>query len=324
LKSSDAEKKALGQKMFGDVFKSTLNTVFEVEKEISYKEHRMPEFNDIIKSTNELLRASMFAFTDLYHDQNSASLFGTTAFGGLKAKDMAGLTKGDSLWKMDQKSDEAWEIQSREAKGIADQWMKENKPYEKMINEMNGLIEAHKNGRLNQQEMQAKLTAAEWLLINNEKMMIENPEDPLNPIPNWGNRYWKAIISAREAIGIPKHTSMRDLIQSEYAEIAKAAANEHYNEAQIEAYMQNPNDSLEMQKEQFAIQSAAAVINEPNKNEKANEKTVEDPKDQTRWRISIKQEDEREKIKNEPKIFSNMVIEKQADLKIDTAIDDML
>ena len=38
--------------------------------------------------------------------------FEKTAFGGMNSKEIAELTKGESLWDMDQKSDEAWEIQS--------------------------------------------------------------------------------------------------------------------------------------------------------------------------------------------------------------------
>jgi hypothetical protein len=197
-----------------------------------------------------------------------------------------------------------------------------------MIDEMKELISSNKEGIVSRKEALDKLTAAEWLLVNNEKMMIDDPEDPLNPMPNWGNRYWKSIIEAREALGIDKHTSMRDLIQGDYAEIAKAVVSTHYNERQIDEHILDPDvrelyDSYTTQMVEFATQSEAVVINEP-KTKQTNEKTAEELENQTRWRISIKQEDEREKIKNEPKIFSNMVIEKQADLKIDKAIDDML
>ena len=115
---------------------------------------------------------------------------------------------------------------------------------------------------------------------------------------------------------------MREMVQSEFAEMAKAAASDSYNEAQIEAYMTAPDDSMEKQKEQFAIQSEAVVITDPKK-ENVDEKTVEDPENQIRWKITIAQEDEREKIKNEPKIFSNLVIEKQNELKIDSVMGDM-
>jgi hypothetical protein len=89
MKSGDAQKKADGQKVMGGLFKNVLKSSFEVERNASYNEHRIPEFNEIIKSTNELFRSAMYAFTDLYHDPGSASLFGATAFGGLDAKAMA-------------------------------------------------------------------------------------------------------------------------------------------------------------------------------------------------------------------------------------------
>ena len=325
MKSGDTKKREVGKNAIGEQFKNILQASFEVEKNAAYKEHRIPEFNEIIKSTNDVFRSAMYAFTDLYHDPNSAALFEQTAFGGLNAKEMAKLTEGESLWKMDQKSDEAWEIQSREAKDIAEQWLKEDKPYEKMINEMNGLIESMNKGILGMKETYAKLTAAEWLLVNNEKMMVENPEDPLNPIPNWGNRYWKAIIQAREAVGISKYTSMRELIQGNYAEIAKAVVSTNYNERQIDEFVLNPEvrevyDSLEAQKVEFATQSAAFFISEPPK-ENVNDKVAEE--DYIRKREPVESENERIKQKNEPRVWSNMVVDSHKELKIDATRENV-
>lgn len=325
MKNGDEQKRANGQKMMGDLFKNILKTSFEVERNASYNEHRIPEFNEIIKSTNELFRSAMYAFTDLYHDPQSASLFDATSYAGLNAKEMAALTAGDSPWKMDQKSDEAWEAQSREAKDLAALWLKENNPYEKMINEMNGLIDSMKKGSLGMREIYAKLTAAEWLLVNNEKMMVEDPEDPLNPIPNWGNRYWKALTAAREEAGISKHTSMRDLIQSDYAAIAKAVVNTNYNEKQIDDFVLAPearemDDSLEAQKEEFTTQSRDVILKEP-KSEKTDEK-ADEHKNEIRWQISVKSQDQKEIMKSEPRVFSNMVIEKNAKVKIEAAKED--
>lgn len=310
-----------GKKMLGDFFKSTLKSVLDIEKNASYNEHRIPEFNEIIISTNELFRSAMYVFTDLYHDPKSEFLYDPTAFGGLNAKELAELTMGDSLWKMDQKSDEAWEIQSRSAKDLADQWLKENRPYEKMIDEMNKLIENTKKGSFDTRETYTKLIAAEWLLTNNEKMMIEDPEDPLNPIPNWGNRYWKTLTAAREAVGISKHTSMRELIQSDYAEMAKAVVSVKYNEQQIDEHILDPDvrelyDSYTNQMVEFATQSEANYISSPPK-QNAEEKVAEEHENDIRWREPVESQNEREKMKREPKIFSNMVIEKENELKID-------
>ena len=314
MKDSDAKKQEEGKKMMGNLFKSTLKAAFTVEKETAYKEHRLPDFSGVVKSSNDLLRAGMFAFTDLYHNPKSASLFAPTSFGGLTAKEMAALTAGKSSWSMDQKSDAAWEIQSKEAKALAAEWEKEPKPYEKLINEMNALAENAKGDSIDRSDAYKKLTAAEWLLTNNKKMMIDDPEDPLNPMPNWGNRYWKAITNAREALGIPKHTSMRDLIQGDYAEEARAACNPKYTETQIQeqfldADVRQMSDSIEAQKEQFTLESSAIDIKAPQ------DENIEEVEEGLRWRLYIKSEDEREKIKNEPKVFSNLVISKDAELK---------
>jgi hypothetical protein len=323
MSAADEKQKGEGKQMLQDLFKDTLKQAFDIEKDVSYDEHRLPDYNEIIKSSNELLRVAMFAFTDLYHNSKSASLFDQTAFGGVNAKDMAELTSGESLWSMDQKSDDAWDIQSKEAKEIADKWLGERKPYETMINEMNALVEANKKGIIDRKEILNKLAAAEWLLLNDERMMVENPEDPINPIPNWGNRYWKTLTSTREALGIDKHISMRELIQGDYAASAKAANNKSYTETQIKDYVLDPEaravyDSMDIQKEQFATQSAAVVLSEPEK-EKENdkEKTPEERlMTELRIRISIKSEDQREIMKNEPKSY-NFISEKTAEVQLD-------
>ena len=317
MKSGDAKEIERGQKILGTLFKQTLNPAFEAERNTSYNEHRLPNYTEIIKSANELLRASMFAFTDLYHDPKSASLFESTAFGGMKEEEMSKLTQGESLWKMDQKSDAAWEIQSKEAKDITEKWLKEDKPFEKMINEMNDLAAGFKkNGNYDRREARLKLAAAEWLLVNDSRMMIEDPEDPLNPIPNWGNRYWKTITQTREALGIDKHTSMRDLIQQEYAASAKAVNSAAYNKTQIKENVLSSEarskcDSMELQKEQFATQSAHVTLTVPQNEKKTDEILMTSD----RVQISIKTLDQREIMKNEPKSY-NFVIERTAELTL--------
>jgi hypothetical protein len=331
MKSGDPKKYADGQKMLKDSFTETLKQAFDVEKNASYRDHRIPEFADIIKSTNEMYRATMYAFTDLYHEKGNEKLFEATSFCGLDEKEMAELTKGQSPWSMDQKSDEAWEIQSQEAMDIVAAWEKEKNPYEKMINEMNAIVEGMQKGTFGAQETYSKLIAAERLLFNNEKMLVEDPEDPLNPIPNWGNRYWKAIISAREAAGIPKHISMREMIQGDYAETAKAVENPKYNETQIRDYVTDPDiraelDSMEMQREGFAIQSEAVVLNEPQVSQSGttikdtgkgtDKSSMELETDSVRVQITIDSENEYEKVKREPRIFSNMVVERTNEIQL--------
>jgi hypothetical protein len=312
--------------VMNNLFGDTLKKAFDVEKDSAYREHRLPEFTEIVRSTNELLRSAMYGLTDVYHDPSRKDLFVATAFGGCNAKDIGELTAGKSVWSMDQKSDEAWDIQSQEAKNIADKWLEEDKPYEKMINEMNALAKNYKKDNFGSREVYNKLIAAEWLLFNNEKMLVEDPEDPLNPIPNWGNRYWKAIVNAREALGIPKHTPMRELIQSDYAESAKAVENRAYNERQIFDGVLDPadremHDSLDVQKETFTVRSRDIVIKEPPK-ENENDKTVETHQNEIRWREPVESQNEREKMKNEPKVFSNMVVQRTNELQIDAARED--
>ena len=323
MKSGDKSQMEQGQKMMGDLFKGMLKQAFDMENYAAYNEHRQPAYADIVKSANDTMRATMFAFTDLYHNPESAHLFEFTSYCGLDEKEIVKLTADNNLWKMDQSSDEAWEIQSLDAKNLAEEWLKDPKPYEKMINEMNSIIESSKKDIINIKDVYKKLTAAEWLLFNNEKMMIEDPEDPLNPIPNWGNRYWKSIVSAREALGIPKHSSMRDLIQSDYSKLAKSVCSTKYKETQIYDNVLDPTirefyDSFEMQMEHFATQSAAAFIgNMQDGNLKKVYDIEADPEGKDKWPISVKEEDQRKIMKNEPKVFSNIVLDKSKEAQIE-------
>ena len=316
IRSGDDKKKADGQKMLGELFKSAIKPAFEIEKHASYNEHRLPDYTEIAKSANELLRSAMYGFTDMYHSPNTKDLFEATAFGGLNAKDIVALTEGESQWSMDQKSDEAWEIQSKDAKNLADKWLSGDKPYEKMISEMKALVKADKDGIVDRKEILTKLTAAEWLLVNNDKMMIDDPEDPLNKLPNWGNRYWKALTEAREALGIDKHTSMRDLIQSDYAASAKAVISSAYNEAQIEDYVLDSAareiyDSMEIQKEQFATQSAAVTLTDSQIDKNAEEIEMTG----VRFPHPVPELDERTIMQHQPKNY-DFVIEPQTELNL--------
>ena len=293
LNSTDESKRKEGKEKLSTLFRATLKHTFDVERRAAYNEQRLPEFTEIIKGANELLRVSMFAFTDLYHNPDKAKLFVSTAFGGLREDEMAELTMGDSFWKLDQRSNSAWKIQSEAAKNIADQWLKEEKPYETMIEEMSALVEANKEKITDEKDVYNKLAAAEWLLLNNEKMMVDNPEDPLNKVPNWGNRYWKAITSAREKLGIPKHISMRELIQGNYAEMAKAVSNQSYNKKQIEEQVLDPNqrknfDSMEKQRVEFTVQRQSfKAVNS------SNEKKIQELEMTSfRVRLNVKECDE--------------------------------
>ena len=378
LQSNERDVRADGWATLGNVFRDTLKEAFAVERSLSYKEHRLPDYAEIIRSTNYLLRVAMFNFTDLYSNKEKAYLFKSTAFGGLTAKDMAKLIRWNEpeltdladenikedegnllfdpdvveddkkdlvneehkvdekikddakknaektekdLWSMDQKSDEAWEIQSAEAKDIAIEWKKAEKPYEKLINEMNALAEMAKNNiaEVNHREIYNKLAAAEWMLINNDEMMIESSENPGEKIPNWGNKYWKAIIQTREALGIPKHTSIRELIQGDYAESSKAANDMNFNERQIQDHVLDTEvrgmfDSMEAQRSEFTIQSEDIKLYHP-----VDDLSADFDPNAIRYRYPVNEENEIMKYRNSKK-ENNFIIDKNQHKDIDLSV----
>jgi hypothetical protein len=110
---------------------------------------------------------------------------------------------------------------------------------------------------------------------------------------------------------------MRDLIQSDYAAMAKAVGSANYNKTQIQLYVLDKDvrelsDSMEFQKEQFATLSADAVIKEPK-----NIKTSDDHKNEIRWREPVESENERKKIESSPKDFGSKVVENDKEKKIE-------
>lgn len=269
LQDEDRNVRLEGWGTLGDIFRDVLKEAFTAERDLSYKEHRLPDYAEIIRSSNYLMRVAMFNFTDLYSNKKKSYMFKSTAFGGLNAKDMAKLTSsGKSQWRMDQKSDKAWNIQSADARNIAKVWQKDADPYERLISEMKALAESG-NGRIadaDHRDIYNKLAAAEWMLINNEEMLIESSEKPGEKIPNWGNKYWKALLETREALGIPKHISIRELIQGDYAESSKAVNDINFNERQFEDHLLNAEvrgmfDSMEAQESEFKIQREEIKLN---------------------------------------------------------------
>lgn len=316
------EKKADGKKQLKALFEAVLEHSFKVEKEVAYDEGRFPDYTEIIKSTNDLIRASMFAFTDMYRNQERKPLFDETAFGGMTADEMVDLTASDGAWQLDQKSEEAWEIQSKEAKSIAEGWKKKFNPYQTMIDEMDSLIDKNNNGSLDRKDVLNKLAAAEWLLLNNDDMMIKDADDPYNKTPNWNNRYWKSITKAREAIGIPKYVSMRELIQGNYAVMQKTMSNVNYHKEHVNEQIFAPekravNDSMDKQNEAFVIQSAKIADNQPINDQRLNNIEMKGDK----IRISVIEEDEYRKAKHAYGDVSKFIVERVNDLKVDNSIN---
>ena len=323
INARDLENQEKGEKQLADLFKDTLREAFAAEAKLSYDEHRLPDYAEIVRSSNELLRVAMYNFTDLYtrkmapdaaftDQKTSESLFRDTAFGGLDAKEIAELTKTESSWSMDQKSDKAWEIQSAVAKDIATQWFAYDKPYDHLIEEMNALAAFGKDGivDVNRREIYNKLAAAEWMLMSNEKMMIDDPNDPLVRIPNWGCKYWRAITEARDALGIPKHITMRELIQGDYAESSKAVTNVQFNKTQIEEQVLDREvvtvyDSMAAQKMEFRIQREGIKNNlmSLKQEQDPENKQIDDNelfKDSNKVEQPVPEENEANKLLNAP------------------------
>ena len=80
----------------------------------------------------------------------------------------------------------------------------------------------------------------------------------------------------------------------------------------IAFYMRELFDSMEIQKEQFATQSAAIALNDPK--EPTNEGDLD--KNAVKWQITVPEEDEAKKMLNQPK-FYNLTIERTNEMTLE-------
>jgi hypothetical protein len=154
-------------------------------------------------------------------------------------------------------------------------------------------------------------------------MVVIDPDDPYNRTPKWNNRYWKAITEAREAIGIPKHISVRELIQGNYGVMQQTLKNANYHKDHFETELFSQEkrasvDSMDKQKEEFNLQSAKIALDKAPNEERLNNIKM----DENRVRISIVEEDEYLKAKTVPKDFSSFVIERNKEVSFDRSVQN--
>ena len=132
--------------------------------------------------------------------------------------------------------------------------------------------------------------------------MIKDPDKPDVKIPNWGNYYWDTLAHTRQLLGIDKHISIREMIQADYAEAAKAVTSAVYHETQIKDHVVEPQarakfDSIDKQKELFVTQSNAINVRvDPNQMEMDNIDLQLQTKDKVQ--MSVPEQDERQIQKN--------------------------
>lgn len=303
ISSQDEKQRLEGKKQLKDTFSKTLKNAFAIEAEASYANCHAAIYTSIAKDTNELLRAAMYSYTDAYIDPQKEALYGETAFGGMTNKEIVNLATSNPSWEGDQKSDEAWRKQSAEARKIAGQWQKQEKPYDHFMSELKSIYEGAQFNDMTptqKRETLLKLSAAECMLMSDENMMLENPDNPFEKTPNWSHRHWKALSVAREKIGIFQYCSMRDLIQGSYAGAQERSHNSTYllKEGEEQIFLKDGTirpevDSLEGRKVAFAETCRQIAEGAPAKEESAEIKGQADLKEGERIQIYIPEVDER-------------------------------
>lgn len=296
----DKETVKAGEEKLRNIFLGIVSQAVKIEKQRSYEQVKPPEFEEIVKSTNELLRAAMFAATDLFTNKARKDMFEKTFLGGVDPAQLSEKMKRDGNWRYDQRGDVAWEKQSMEAINIAIGWSEKEHPINEMLKALKGLEIDFEKGLFNQREAFNILAAAERLLMEQSDCMIEDVDNPGEKIPKWNHPDWKALVDCRDKLGIPRYASMRDLIQSEYHNMSKTMDNAYLKEVfekEIVSEKAREGDSLETLKEQFTINKATMHIDDV-----FNEKEVMDANmEKDKEPIIVKECDENLIQKNMPK-----------------------
>lgn len=314
MTNEDKDKAKEGEEKLRNIFLDIVSQAAKIEKQRSYEQVKPPEFDEIIKSTNNLLRAAMFAKTDLFTNKARKDMFEKTFLGGVDPAQLSEKMKRDGNWRNDQRSDAAWEKQSMEAINIAIGWSEKERPINEMLKALKGLEVDFEKGFFNQREAFNTLAAAERLLMAQSDCMIEDLDNPGEKIPKWNHPDWKALVDCRDKLGIPRYASMRDLIQSEYHNMSKTMDNAYLKEVfekDIVSEKAREGDSLESLKEQFTINRATLHIDEV-----FNEKEVMDAKmENDKEPIIVKECDEQVIQKNMPKVPPISALEKDNHLE---------
>lgn len=314
MTNEDKDKAKEGEEKLRNIFLDIVSQAAKIEKQRSYEQVKPPEFDEIIKSTNNLLRAAMFAKTDLFTNKARKDMFEKTFLGGVDPAQLSEKMKRDGNWRNDQRSDAAWEKQSMEAINIAIGWSEKERPINEMLKALKGLEVDFEKGFFNQREAFNTLAAAERLLMAQSDCMIEDIDNPGEKIPKWNHPDWKALVDCRDKLGIPRYASMRDLIQSEYHNMSKTMDNAYLKEVfekDIVSEKAREGDSLESLKEQFTINRATLHIDEV-----FNEKEVMDAKmENDKEPIIVKECDEQVIQKNMPKVPPVSPLEKDNHLE---------
>ena len=103
---------------------------------------------------------------------------------------------------------------------------------------------------------------------------------------------------------------MRDIIQAEYAQCARAINSPVYYEAHIKEHIMEPDaravyDSMESHMTMFETQSKAIELNEAEVEKKINNIDLKD--DENKKKIYVEQEDEYKRTDKMSRVFSNVV-----------------
>lgn len=278
-----------GLRMLRYSFEGLLKQTFEAEARESYINCKEASFANVAKETNDLMRTAMFAYTDVYTGRDNDKIYKSTVFGGMNSEQIANVAASRTAWQGDQKSDEAWEKQSAEARKIASDWKNTADPYATMIEnlkELNDIKSFYELDDDRQRDIINKLAAAECMLMSDSSMMVDDPDNPYAKVPDWSNRNWKSLAYTREKIGVSKFTSMREIIQGAYAATKPVSSNRDIIQKETSALLFNEKgepraeiDSINVKTEELARESvhmaesrAAADMNDRMNAEKTEER----------------------------------------------------
>lgn len=300
------------QSLYASIYKETC----EKNKARGYANAKETNFTVVTKHVNELFKSAMFA-THLYDNPNNRVIVEKCSFGGFTIEQLSNIANSakGGAWALNQKSDEAWRIQSEGSKSILSEWTKNEKSVgirtsvSRIQSDLNAKIDAYKNGEINKKELIENTIAGEAHLNSR----FDTRRKKFFSFIQY-RKELNVLKQCRETLRLHENDSLRVALSNEYVAIANRMNNEKIFNSVSKAVEESPtyeNDKERLTAEHKTVKDAVMA-------EKQRE--LDEMLSKGREPIEIPELDERRNIVNgEPR--SKAIVE-QPNLQLNVALQN--
>lgn len=298
------------QRLYARIYKETC----EKNKERGYAGAKETNFTVVTKDVNELFKSAMFT-TRLYDNPNNRVIVEKCSFGGFTIEQLSNIANSakGGAWALDQKSEEAWRIQSEGAKSILKDWTKNEKSesigtsVSRIQSDLTAKINAYKKGEINKKELIENTIAGEAHLNST----FDTRRKRIFSFIQY-RKELSALKQCRATLGLHENDSLRVALSNGYVAVSKEMNSEKIFSSVSKAVEESP--TYESDKERLT--AAHKAVKESVMAEKQRE--LDEMLAKGREPIEIPELDERKNIVNgEPR---SKAIEAQLDLQLNVGL----